>query len=142
MKHSPILCSEIDKCNVGQNDATISFKNTSWIKTRTSTENSRSARANCLIGDEFRMIDENILNTVLRKFLTSPRQPGYLRKPEYRHLQERNLEIYMSSAYFKSSWAYKKAQDYTLNFFDDKRKYFIVGLPYQISIMEGLLSRE
>lgn len=142
MKHSPILCSEIDKCNVGQNDATISFKNTSWIKTRTSTENSRSARANCLIGDEFRMIDENILNTVLRKFLTSPRQPGYLRKPEYKHLQERNLEIYMSSAYFKSSWAYKKAQDYTLNFFDDKRKYFIVGLPYQISIMEGLLSRE
>lgn len=142
MKHSPILCSEIDKCNIGQNDATISFKNTSWIKTRTSTDNSRSARANCLIGDEFRMIDENILNTVLRKFLTSPRQPGYLRKPEYKHLQERNLEIYMSSAYFKSSWAYKKAQDYTLNFFDDKRKYFIVGLPYQISIMEGLLSRE
>ena len=142
MKHSPILCSEIDKCNIGQNDATISFKNTSWIKTRTSTENSRSARANCLIGDEFRMIDENILNTVLRKFLTSPRQPGHLRKPEYKHLQERNLEIYMSSAYFKSSWAYKKAQDYTLNFFDDKRKYFIVGLPYQISIMEGLLSRE
>lgn len=142
MKHSPILSSEIDKCNIGQNDATISFKNTSWIKTRTSTENSRSARANCLVGDEFRMIDENILNTVLRKFLTSPRQPGYLRKPEYRHLQERNIEIYMSSAYFKSSWAYKKAQDYTLNFFDDKRKYMIVGLPYQISIMEGLLSRE
>ena len=141
MKNSPILSSEIEKCNIGQNDATISFKNTSWIKTRTSSENSRSARANILICDEFRMIDENILNTVLRKFLTSPRQPGYLRKPEYKHLQERNLEIYMSSAYFKSSWAYKKACDYTKNLFDDKRKYFIVGLPYQVSVMEGLLSR-
>ena len=141
MKNSPILASEIEKCNIGQNDATISFKNTSWIKTRTSSENSRSARANILICDEFRMIDENILNTVLRKFLTSPRQPGYLRKSEYKHLQERNLEIYMSSAYFKSSWAYKKACDYTKNFFDDKRKYFIVGLPYQVSVMEGLLSR-
>lgn len=142
MKQSPILCSEIEKCNIGQNDATIMFKNGSWIKTRTSTENSRSARANILIGDEFRMIDETVLNTVLRKFLTSPRHPKYLDKPEYSHLQERNKEIYMSSAYFKSSWAYKKAQDYTLNFFDDRKKYFIVGLPYQISIMEGLLSRE
>lgn len=141
MKQSPILRSEIDKCNISQNDATITFKNGSWIKSRTSTENSRSARANCLIADEFRMIDENILNTVLRKFLTSPRQPKYLNKPEYAHLQERNTEIYMSSAYFKSSWAYEKAKDYTLNFFNDKRKYFICGLPYQLSIMEGLLSR-
>ena len=142
MKQSPILCSEIEKCNIGQNDATISFRNGSWIKTRTSTENSRSARANCLIADEFRMIDELILNTVLRKFLTSPRQPKYLNRPEYAHLQERNKEIYMSSAYFKSSWAYRKAQGYTVNFFDDKKKYFICGLPYQVSVYEGLLSRE
>ncbi len=142
MKQSSILRSEIEKCNIGQNDASIYFKNGSWIKTRTSSENSRSARANCIIVDEFRMVDETVLNTVLRKFLTSPRQPKYLNKPEYKHLQERNKEIYMSSAYFKSSWAYKKAQSYTLNFFDDKKKYMIVGLPYQVSIKEGLLSRE
>lgn len=142
MKRSPILCSEIEKCNIGQNDAVISFRNTSWIKTRTSSENSRSARANIIIVDEFRMVDESVLNTVLRKFLTSPRQPKYLEKPEYRHLQERNKEIYMSSAYFKSSWAYKKAQSYTLSFFDDKKKYFICGLPYQVSVKEGLLSKE
>ena len=142
MKRSPILCSEIEKCNIGQNDAVISFRNTSWIKTRTSSENSRSARANIIIVDEFRMTDESIVNTVLRKFLTSPRQPKYLEKPEYRHLQERNKEIYMSSDYFKSSWAYKKAQSYTLSFFDDKKKYFICGLPYQVSVKEGLLSRE
>lgn len=142
MKQSPILCSEIEKCNIGQNDATISFRNGSWIKTRVSTNNARSARANCLIADEFRMIDETIMNTVLRKFLTSPRQPRYLNKPEYKHLRERNKEIYMSSCWFKSSWAYKKAIGYTRSFFDDKRKYFICGLPYQISIKEGLLLRE
>lgn len=141
MKQSSILRSEIEKCNIGQNDASIYFKNGSWIKTRTSSENSRSVRANCIVVDEFRMVDETVINTVLRKFLTSPRQPKYLRKPEYAHLQERNKEIYMSSAYFKSSWAYKKAQSYTLNFFDDTKKYFICGLPYQVSIREGLLSR-
>jgi len=142
MKQSAILRSEIEKCNIGQNDATISFKNTSWIKTRTSSENSRSARANIIVVDEFRMVDETVINTVLRKFLTSPRHPKYLNKPEYAHLTERNKEIYMSSAYFKSSWAWKKAQSYTLNFFDDVKKYFICGLPYQISVLENLLSRE
>lgn len=141
MKQSSILRSEIEKCNIGQNDASIYFKNGSWIKTRTSSENSRSARANCIVVDEFRMVDETVINTVLRKFLTSPRQPKYLQKPEYAHMQERNKEIYMSSAYFKSSWAYRKVQSYTLNFFDDTKKYFICGLPYQVSVREGLLSR-
>ena len=141
MKQSSILRSEIEKCNIGQNDASIYFKNGSWIKTRTSSENSRSARANCIVVDEFRMVDETVINTVLRKFLTSPRQPKYLQKPEYAHMQERNKEIYMSSAYFQSSWAYRKAQSYTLNFFDDTKKYFICGLPYQVSVREGLLSR-
>ena len=141
MKQSSILRSEIEKCNIGQNDASIYFKNGSWIKTRTSSENSRSARANCIVVDEFRMVDETVINTVLRKFLTSPRQPKYLQKPEYAHMQERNKEIYMSSAYFKSSWAYRKAQSYTLNFFDDTKKYFICGLPSQVSVREGLLSR-
>ena len=142
MKHSPILCTEIETCNIGQNDAIIMFRNGSWITTRTSTDNARGARANIIVVDEFRMVDESILNMVIRKFLTSPRQPGYLNRKEYAHLQERNKEIYMSSAWFKSSWAWKKLQAYVVNFFDDTKKYFVCGLPYQLSIMEGLLSRD
>lgn len=142
MKESSILRSEILKCNISQNDSSIYFKNGSWIKTRTSSQNSRSARANCIIVDEFRMVDLDVINTVLRKFLTSPRHPNYLNKPEYSHLKERNKEIYMSSAWMKSHWSWEKAQAYTKAFFDDKKKYFIVGLPYQISIMENLLSAE
>lgn len=142
MKHSSFLRSEIEKCNIGQNDAIIMFRSNSWITTRTSTDNARGARANIIVVDEFRMVDESILNMVIRKFLTSPRQPGYLNKKEYAHLQERNKEIYMSSAWFKSSWAWKKLQAYVVNFFDDTKKYFVCGLPYQLSILEGLLSRE
>lgn len=142
MKHSAILRTEIEKCNIGQNDSAIYLKNGSWIKARTSSQNSRSARANCIIVDEFRMVDLEIINTVLRKFLTSPRHPNYLNKPEYAHLTERNKEIYMSSCWLKSHWSWEKAQAYTLAFFDDAKKYFICGLPYQISIMENLLSAE
>ena len=140
MKQSAILRTEIEKCNIGQNDSSIYFKNGSWIKARTSSQNSRSARANCIVVDEFRMVDLEIINTVLRKFLTSPRHPNYLNKPEYAHLAERNKEIYMSSCWLKSHWSWEKAQAYTLAFFDDTKKYFITGLPYQVSVMENLLS--
>lgn len=141
MKQSSILRQEILVCKIGQNDAIVVFKNGSIITTRVSNDNARSARANILIIDEARLVDKNTLNTVLRKFLTSPRHPKYLDKPEYAHLQERNKEIYMSSAYFKSSELYEKAKTYTVNFFDDTKKYFICGIPYQVSIKEGLLMR-
>lgn len=91
---------------------------------------------------EFRMVELNVINTVLRKFLTTTRMPGYLSKPEYAHLQERNSEIYMSSAFYQSHWAYDKTKAYFANMLDDKRKYFCCGLPYQLAIKEGLLQRE
>lgn len=91
---------------------------------------------------EFRMVDLDVINTVLRKFLTAPRTPGYLNKKEYEHLAERNKEIYMSSCWYTSHWSFEKAKAYVVNFLDATKKYFICGLPYQIAIKENLLSRE
>ncbi len=133
---------EIEEFSVGQNKAYILFKNGSWIKVVTASDSGRSARANILITDEFRMVDLNVINTVLRKFLTAPRTPKYLNLKEYKHLVERNKEIYMSSCWFKSHWSFEKAKAYCANLVNDAKKYFICGLPYQISIKEGLLSRE
>lgn len=142
MRQSPVLAGEIESCHIGQNDATILFRNSSWIKTRTSNSNARSARATIIVIDEFRMVDKDILDTVLRRFLSDPRHPNYLNKKEYQHLAERNKEIYMSSCWLKSHWSWQKAQDYTVGFLDDTKKYFICGLPYTVSIKEGLLSKE
>lgn len=61
--------------------------------------NNNLKRANILIVDEFRLVSLNVINTVLKRFLTAPRQPGYLNNPEYADKQERNKEIYMSSAW-------------------------------------------
>lgn len=144
MPKSSMLRNEIKDVYVNQNKGEIYFYNGSWIKTRTSTANSRSSRANLIVVDEFRMVDKTILDTVIRRFLGDPRHPNYLNKPEYKNqeeLFESNKEIYMSSAWLKDHWSWKKAQSYTLNFFNDKRKYFITGLPYQLAIREGLLLR-
>lgn len=136
------LKREITYAAVGNNKAVIEFANGSWIRVVTASDSGRGARANILLVDEFRMVDLDTINTVLRRFLTAPRQPNYLNNPEYSHLLERNKELYMSSAWYKNHWSFEKAKAYTVNMFDDTKKYFICGLPYQISVKEGLLQRE
>ena len=136
------LKNEIESASVGQNRAEIVFKNGSWIKVATASDSGRGMRANILVLDEFRLLDKTTVDTVLKRFLGTPRQPAYLSKPEYEHLVERNKEIYMSSAWWKTHWSYDKAKAYTVNMLDDRKEYFICGLPYQVAIREGLLSRE
>lgn len=132
------LRREITFHTVGANKAVIEFANGSWIKVVTASDSGRGARANILLVDEFRMVDLDTINTVLRRFLTAPRQPNYLNNPEYKHLKERNKEFYMSSAWYASHWSFEKAKTYVENMLDGD-KYFVCALPYQIAIKEDLL---
>jgi len=142
MPNSENLRSEISEVIMNQATAHIEFYNGSKIVVVTANDNARSNRSNILVVDEFRLVDLDIINKVLRKFLTAPRQPKYLEKPEYSHLQERNKEMYLSSAWFTSHWSFEKLKSYAANLISDARKYFVCGLPYQLSIKENLLMRE
>ena len=135
------LRNEISYISTSPNNPVCEFKNGSYIHVVTSNDNARHNRANIIVVDEFRLVDLNTINTVLRKFLTAPRQPGYLSDPKYKHLEERNCELYASSAWYQAHWSYEKAKAYYSNMLDDRRKYVCVGLPYQLAIKEGLLSR-
>lgn len=88
------------------------------------------------------MIKKDVVDAVLKKFLADPRHPPYLDNPKYAHLKERNKEIYLSSAYYKDSWAYDKCISYFKEMMNDKKRYFVCGLPYQLSIREGLYMAE
>lgn len=137
-RNHPNLAREIADLKTSVNDAGVQFHNGSWIKTVASNDGARGKRSNLLIIDEFRLVEESIINSVLRKFQTAPRQPKYLNKPEYAHLQERNKEIYLSSAWYKSHHSWDKFMSYFTAMAAGK-SYFVCGLPYQISIKEGLL---
>lgn len=148
MPASPNLRNEIDMSNTkftGQ-DAKIMFKNTSYIKVVTASDNARSNRANILIVDEFRMVKKDTIDTVLKKFLTSRRMPPYKeltleeRKAEY--AKEPNKSCFLSSAYFKDHWSYHKMLDTFKLMLDDTKTDFMCGFPYQLSIQEGLLFPE
>lgn len=87
------------------------------------------------------MIDLDILKKVLRRFLATPRQPKYLENPKFSHLAERNKEIAISSAWYKSHWSWDKFVSSTKMMLKGKR-YFTCSLPYTLSIHHGLLTPE
>ena len=146
--NSKELASEIDEkqSKINGTNAQIVFKNGSYIKVVTASDSARGNRANLLLLDEFRMISKDVIDTILRKFLTQQRMPRYEeltkeeRKKEY--AKEKNKIMYLTSAYFVDHWSYTKCTDTCQAMLDDKRKQFICGLPYQLSIQEGLLDAD
>ena len=136
----PLLKREIEALRTGLNEdrPNVSFRNGSWIKVVAATDGARSARANILILDEFRMIDENVYRAVLRPFLAVNRQPGYRSKPEYANYPlERNQEIFLSSCYFKSNWAYDRYKVFR-NAMKQGKGYGVYVFPYQMAVKSGL----
>ena len=146
--NSPELAAEIDEkqTKLGNTNAQIIFKNGSYIKVVTASDSSRGNRANLLLLDEFRMISKDVIDTILRKFLTQRRMPRYEaiskeeRKKEYD--KEKNKTMYLSSAYFVDHWSYLKCTDTCRFMLDDTKRQFVCGLPYQLSIEEGLLDAD
>lgn len=141
MAMSPNLRREILDIQVGQNIALVKFKNGSTIEAVSSTDTARGFRCHVLILDECRMIDKDILNSVLRPFLTVVRQPKFFNKPEYANYpKENNKEIYMTSAYYKHHHMYDKFKAFTKAMCEGK-KYFSCDFPYQLAVHHGLLTQ-
>ena len=144
---SPELAAEIDEkeTQINGTNAKVVFKNGSYIKVVTASDSARGNRANILLLDEARMIRKDIIDTILRKFLTQRRMPEYRelkesqRKAEYD--KEKNMTLYLTSAYWSDSWIYTKCQD-TFKEMMNGRRQFICGLPYHLSIQEGLLDKD
>lgn len=143
MPNSQLLRNEIDlkKTIISGQKAQVMFKNGSYISVSTMNDNARHSRATVLIIDEFVKTDNDLINNVHRKFLV-PRNVRFKSKPQYKNYVEREQMFYLSSCWLKNHWSYELAKGYCVNLVDDKKKYFICGLPYQIAIKENLLYRE
>lgn len=145
---SPELCAEIDEkqSKINGTNAQIVFFNTSVIKVVTASDTARGNRCHVLLLDEYRLISKDTIDTVLRKFLTLRRMPRYeelteeQRKIEY--AKEKNLTMYLSSAFWKDHWSYAKCVDTMRAMVNPNRHQFVCGFPYQLSIKEGLLDPE
>ena len=146
--NSPELAAEIDEkeTKINGTNAQIVFKNTSVIKVVTASDSARGNRATLLLIDEFRMVSKDIIDTILRKFLTLRRMPRYAsltkdeRNEEYN--KEKNKTMYLSSAYWADHWSYIKCNDAYDVMEENISKSFVCSLPYHLSLKEGLLDRD
>jgi hypothetical protein len=140
MIDSVALRKEIKEIKTNSNDCYVEFWNGSTIKVLTANDNARSKRSNILIVDEYRMVDEKIINGVLVPTLTAPRQPGYLSNPKYEHLQEENKEIYLSSGWYSSTYSYVKFKEVVEQMLKGG-KAFACSIPFTCSLEHGFMTK-
>ena len=141
MPKSANLRLEIAEVQVNQANSFVSFRNGSRIIVVTAAESARHNRATILVVDEYRMVSKDTIDTILRRFLTAPRHPGFLDKSEYANYPvERTKEIYASSCWYESHWSYEMVKSYVVNMIRG-RSYFCCGMPYQLAIRENLLDK-
>ena len=93
-----------------------------------------------LIIDEYRLLTQEVVDTVLLPFLNTPRQPGYLKKPEYSNIIEENVEIYLSSGGYSSEWSYQRLKE-TFNGMIKGDNMFACSIPFTTALEHGLTTR-
>jgi len=138
MPNSQNLRNEILKCNAAPSEGYINFKNGSTIKVVTAADSARSARANIIVFDEFRLIKKDVIDKVLRKFKAGQRTPDFYNKEEYKkYPKEPNKEVYLSSAWYKYHWSWTKFKAFFKSSFAKEESYFLCGFPYQLPVSQG-----
>lgn len=146
MPRSGLLRNEIDSWSLrgDSSGSYIKFKNGSIIRVVVAGEGGRGTRSTVLFVDEARLVQQSVVDAILRLMNSSPRRRPYVEKPEYAHLigEEVPQEFYVSSAYYCQSEMFEKVKSYTANMLTEGLDYFSVDLPYQLSIREGILLRQ
>lgn len=138
----PMFALEVEDIVNNQYNTVVKFRNGSYIEIVTANQNARCGRANMLIIDEARLVDKNIIDSVLKKFLTASRHAGYMDLEKYKDIpMERNQEIYLTSGWYANHWCYTLFRDYAAGMITGNGDYFAAALPYQLSIKEKLLDR-
>lgn len=138
MVMSPNLRREIKKISTGQNAIEVIFHNGSSFIAGVAGEQSRGLRSTILITDEFRLVDKEILDSVL-----SPteiiRPTPYTMNPKYAHLQEEPREIFLSSAYWKNHWMFKLIKDSMIGSY--KGESLLFATDYEVTLKHGIRTK-
>lgn len=120
----PNLAREISKITTNMNKWQVDFYNGSKIKVVASRDSARGKRSTLLIYEEFRLIDKDVLDAVIRP-TAYIRQTPYLMNSKYAHLKEEPRELFISSAYHKSEWWWDETKINIINMLKDKNAGFI-----------------
>ena len=139
MMMSSNLKREIEKISTSQNCIEVTFKNGSSFIASVASESARGLRSTILIVDEFRLVDKDIVDSIL-----SPteiiRPTPYTKKHEYSHLQEEPREIFLSSAHMKSNWMWGLIKQATVGMY--KGEAICFGTDYALTLKHGIRTKK
>ncbi len=130
-KH-PNLAREISNIVTSVNKWECTFHNNSTIRVVASRDSSRGKRSTFTIYEEFRLIDKEVLDKVIRPF-SYIRQTPYLENPLYAHLIEEPKEVFISSAYHKGLWWYDETRKTIKAMLNGDNSGFL-ALDYAVSV--------
>lgn len=141
MQMSPILKKEIVEIHDKQGTQDCIFANGSYIKVVVLNDSARGERSNCIIFEEFRLLDKNLVDSVIIPFNVS-RKPPYASLEKYADLpQEQSQQIYISSAWWKSAWIWKTVVEQATNMVNNK-KSIVAANDLWLSIDSGIKTPE
>lgn len=128
----PNVRREIKSLTFNLNKWQADFWNGSVIKIVASRESSRGRRSTFTIYEEFRLIDKEVLDSVIRPFAYI-RQTPYLKNDKYAHLGEEPKEVFISSAYHKGLWWYEETKKVILDMLKGDNSGFI-ALDFRVAL--------
>lgn len=133
---------EIVEIKTGSSDCFCSFKNGSEIRAITLAQDkggdsARSWRFNIVLGDEARLIKDDILSEIVVP-MTKTKRPMAI----YHNKPEKGKLILLSSAHLKISPLYKKFLFYYQKMKSGSKDYFVACLPYQIGVISGIFEED
>lgn len=141
-KKYPAVADEIKEIKTNLQKTEVIFKNGSGMQAVPSSDNARGFRGNILIADEFRLIKKEDLDGALKPILNVPRIPEFTLKPQYKdYPKEKNIEIYLSSAWYKSHWIWSEFESFLKSMMGNG-KSFVSCIPYQASLLHGILDQD
>ncbi|MGJ0846623.1 terminase large subunit domain-containing protein [Tissierella praeacuta] len=140
MKDHPNIEREVSDFKNSQNDRHCKLYNSSKIVAVICDEGGRGERSNFTIGEEFRLMDKDKYDSIVRPFAIA-RQSPYLKNPKYSHLIEEPKEILITSAYYKNLWWYGEMEE-NIKMMLRGEKAGVFFLDYAIAIKHGIKTKK
>lgn len=136
----PNIAREIKEYTNSQNKCRCALHNGSTIKVVACNESGRGERSTFTIGEEFRIMDKQKFDSIVKPFAYA-RQAPYLKNPKYSHLIEEPREILITSAYHKSLWWYNETMTVIKMMIEGQNVGFI-AFDYLIAIRHGIKTKK
>lgn len=140
MKDHPNVAREISDFKNSQNDRYCKLYNSSKIVAVICDDGGRGERSNFTIGEEFRIMEKEKYDSIVRPFAIA-RQAPYLKNPKYAHLIEEPKEILITSAYYKNLWWYDEMEE-NIKLMLKGEKAGVIYFDYPVSLKHGIKTKK